>query len=535
MAEMSNGVSESTDGRERRSNTISSVGAAFGSFSRDVLQDNKVPTEEDQEMDSIDEEEDEDDEDQKDPAPIADTTDLPQLERIDSVMANGVNDIAERLDRCLGNVNPLLRDILNDFQNYLSKTLLGSHGQTLVPEGLQSISGDGSSTVSMVMLLCSQEWQNSIQKNAGLAFIELINEGRLFSHAMKEHAVRVGNEAEFILNRARADDVKRQADAESQHAQLISATRREEGACASLIAAARRRDALQGSSTARRAFQALVNPSGCWHSAEKDHIYWRLDAWEDDTRRRRRMVKNPWGSNHGDAINHSAKDIKTEKSEEKPITENGVTPIPSVRPMDAQISTTETEQSLSSLQDDDDISDSEVSPATLAGPATFSCFASLIAPGVALPGTLSIHAEEIYWEAADESEEFQKINSNLLRYVEGCPGKWSFHEIRAIYSRKYLLQNTGLEIFLANRTSIMFNFIDNQTVRKIVTSLPRVGIGTGYGLPQVNNRLSLIKSICLPIRVEGDIQLRATLLTIMSIRRGAFPLHPGSNCSDGRT
>ena len=171
-------------------------------------------------------------------------------------------------------MNPLLRDILYDFQSYLSKTLLGSHGQTLVPEGLSSITNEqaDSSTVSLIMLLCSQEWQNSIQKNAGLAFIELINEGRLFSLAMKEHAVRVGNEAEFILNRARADDVKRQADAESQHAQLISATRREESACATLISAARRRDALQGSATARRALASLTNPSGCWHQARVTHF-----------------------------------------------------------------------------------------------------------------------------------------------------------------------------------------------------------------------------------------------------------------------
>jgi len=35
-----------------------------------------------------------------------------------------------------------------------------------------------SSVVELVMMLCSQEWQNSIQKNAGLRFIELINEGR---------------------------------------------------------------------------------------------------------------------------------------------------------------------------------------------------------------------------------------------------------------------------------------------------------------------------------------------------------------------
>lgn len=64
------------------------------------------------------------------------------------------------------------------------------------------------------MLLCSQEWQNSLQKHAGLAFIELINEGRLLSHAMKDHIVRVANEAEFILNRMRADDVLKHADFE---------------------------------------------------------------------------------------------------------------------------------------------------------------------------------------------------------------------------------------------------------------------------------------------------------------------------------
>ena len=34
------------------------------------------------------------------------------------------------------------------------------------------------SVVELVMLLCSQEWQNSLQKHAGLAFIELVNEGR---------------------------------------------------------------------------------------------------------------------------------------------------------------------------------------------------------------------------------------------------------------------------------------------------------------------------------------------------------------------
>ena len=37
---------------------------------------------------------------------------------------------------------------------------------------------------------------------------------RLLSHAMKDHIVRVANEAEFILNRMRADDVLKHAEFE---------------------------------------------------------------------------------------------------------------------------------------------------------------------------------------------------------------------------------------------------------------------------------------------------------------------------------
>nr|BAH12663.1 unnamed protein product [Homo sapiens] len=65
-----------------------------------------------------------------------------------------------------------------------------------------------------------------------------------------------------------------------------------------------------------------------------------------------------------------------------------------------------------------------------------------------------------------------------------------FSEIRAVFSRRYLLQNTALEVFMANRTSVMFNFPDQATVKKVVYSLPRVGVGTSYGLPQAR-RISL--------------------------------------------
>ena len=120
--------------------------------------------------------------------------------------------LTQKLELALGSVCPLLREIMVDFAPFLSKTLVGSHGQDLLMEGkaIQTFK-NSTSVVELVMLLCSQEWQNSLQKHAGLAFIELINEGRLLSHAMKDHIVRVANEAEFILNRMRADDVLKHA------------------------------------------------------------------------------------------------------------------------------------------------------------------------------------------------------------------------------------------------------------------------------------------------------------------------------------
>ena len=40
----------------------------------------------------------------------------------------------------------------------------------------------------------------------------------------------------------------------------------------------------------------------------------------------------------------------------------------------------------------------------------------------------------------------------VLQYVDYLHGKWHFNEIRAIFSRRYLLQNVAIEIFMANRS-----------------------------------------------------------------------------------
>lgn len=116
------------------------------------------------------------------------------------------------MERSLQPTVQFLKEIISDFESFLSKSLLGSKGQTLLTKQLvKRIKSNDCSPLEVVMLLCAQEFQNSLQKNAGLAFIELINEGRLLSISMKEHVIRVGIEADFILTRIDREEKERDA------------------------------------------------------------------------------------------------------------------------------------------------------------------------------------------------------------------------------------------------------------------------------------------------------------------------------------
>ncbi|XP_037383054.1 neurobeachin isoform X4 [Talpa occidentalis] len=390
--------------------------------------------------------------------------------------------ITAKLERALEKVAPLLREIFVDFAPFLSRTLLGSHGQELLIEGLVCMKSS-TSVVELVMLLCSQEWQNSIQKNAGLAFIELINEGRLLCHAMKDHIVRVANEAEFILNRQRAEDVHKHAEFESQCAQYAADRREEEKMCDHLISAAKHRDHVTANQLKQKILNILTNKHGAWGAVSHSqlHDFWRLDYWEDDLRRRRRFVRNAFGSTHPEALLKAAIEYGTEEDVVK-----------SKKTFRSQAIVNQNAETELMLEGDDDavslLQEKEID--NLAGPVVLSTPAQLIAPVVVAKGTLSITTTEIYFEVDEDDPAFKKIDTKVLAYTEGLHGKWMFSEIRAVFSRRYLLQNTALEVFMANRTSVMFNFPDQATVKKVVYSLPRVGVGTSYGLPQAR-RISL--------------------------------------------
>uniref|UniRef100_A0A8C6N5E7 BEACH-type PH domain-containing protein n=1 Tax=Mus spicilegus TaxID=10103 RepID=A0A8C6N5E7_MUSSI len=312
------------------------------------------------------------------------------------------NSITAKLERALEKVAPLLREIFVDFAPFLSRTLLGSHGQELLIEGLVCMKSS-TSVVELVMLLCSQEWQNSIQKNAGLAFIELINEGRLLCHAMKDHIVRVANEAEFILNRQRAEDVHKHAEFESQCAQYAADRREEEKMCDHLISAAKHRDHVTANQLKQKILNILTNKHGAWGAVQL-HDFWRLDYWEDDLRRRRRFVRNAFGSTHAEALLKSAVEYGTEEDVVK-----------SKKAFRSQAIVNQNSETELMLEGDDDavslLQEKEID--NLAGPVVLSTPAQLIAPVVVAKGTLSITTTEIYFEVDEDDAAFKKIDTKV--------------------------------------------------------------------------------------------------------------------------
>ncbi|NXN30354.1 LRBA protein, partial [Nycticryphes semicollaris] len=248
--------------------------------------------------------------------------------------------------------------------------------------------------------------------------------------------------------------------------------------CHHLIMAAKYRDQVTATQLIQKIINILTDKHGAWGSSapSRPREFWRLDYWEDDLRRRRRFVRNPLGSTHPEATLKAA----GEHAPDEDILVKGKQSIKS------QVLGNQNSESEILLESDDDIMSfmEEREVENLTGPVALSTPAQLVAPSVVVKGTLSITLSELYFEVDEEDPSFKKIDPKILAYTEGLHGKWLFSEIRSIFSRRYLLQNTALEIFMANRVGVMFNFPDQATVKKVVNCLPRVGIGTIFGLPQ---------------------------------------------------
>ncbi|CAI5445927.1 unnamed protein product [Caenorhabditis angaria] len=316
--------------------------------------------------------------------------------------------LTTKLQTALESCAPLLREMMSDFRGYLQKTLLGTHGQEIMNDGkvLETLRNRNSSVIELVMLLCSQEWQTSLQKHAGLAFIELVNEGRLMAHATRDHVLRVANEADFILNRLRAEDVSKHAYFENETREQLSARHEEYSRCDLLIVSGRLRDSINAGRLLEK-MSAILSEPGDSQSIDQ---FWKLDVWEDDSRRRKRFVPNPIGTKHEEATaGEKIAEEPKESPEEK--LRKILKGLSAYKPSGANVT--------NELVDESDIEKwaNEVDPTPSSQSACFSTFAKLIAPGIVVPGTLSVTATDLFFDADEEhplyKRQSQQVKNNL--------------------------------------------------------------------------------------------------------------------------
>ncbi|KAF2368096.1 protein of unknown function DUF4704 [Trinorchestia longiramus] len=325
--------------------------------------------------------------------------------------------LTQKLEMALGSVSPLLREIMVDFAPFLSKTLVGSHGQELLLEGLTTFK-QSQSVVELVMLLCSQEWQNSLQKHAGLAFIELINEG---SYTLPSD-VLAEDDSKHVTGKTLTScleyigPLRSNSSLKSLCATTVLERREEERMCDHLITAARRRDNVVAARILDKLTNILASRESTSTTAATANarqlspkkgpvMYWKLDSWEDDSRRRKRFVPNPLGSSHPEATLKAALEHGAPEDAIMQAREEFHTQLAAQRRAQQQ-----TLQSPDLLDDSELTQDDRDLDADLTGVVNVSTRARLVAPGLVVPGTVSITASELYFEVDEDDPEYRKCD-----------------------------------------------------------------------------------------------------------------------------
>ena len=273
------------------------------------------------------------------------------------------------------------------------------------------------------MLLCSQEWQNSLQKHAGLAFIELVNEGRLLSHASKDHVVKVANEADFILNRMRADDIRKASEFEQLCAQTTVERKEDEQMCDHFITAARQRHQAIAARLKEKFLAMMVNDKTAYLNSSRP--FWKLDSWEDDLRRRRRVIRNPYGSAHVEATQKSSSSAAATNNE---MNDDLINTVIKEENLLKQLKQQKTQNFNQTLPDDDEgmqVDEKDLDQ-DFSGPIRFSTECSLVCGAAVVHGTLSMTHNAMLFDTDEHDESFTKLDSKMFPYIDNLHGKWHF-------------------------------------------------------------------------------------------------------------
>jgi len=221
--------------------------------------------------------------------------------------------------------------------------------------------------------------------------------------------VKVANEADFILNRMRADDVRKASEFEQLCAQTTSERKHEEELCDHFITSSRQRYQMNASRLTEKFLSQMINDKTTYLNSSC--AFWRLDPWEDDLRRRRRLIPNLNGTIHNEA---------TENCSSNEINDDMITTVLKEEYLLKQLKQQKTQNFIQNNNEDEDLShvDEKDLDHDFSGPIRYATECSLICGTITIHGILAITHHAMLFDANEDDENFKNLDLKVKSQIK---------------------------------------------------------------------------------------------------------------------
>ena len=185
-------------------------------------------------------------------------------------------------------------------------------------------------------------------------------------------------------------------------------------------------------------------------------LFWKLDSWEDDLRRRRRLVRNPHGSTHHEA---------TQKLSSNELQDDMINTVIKEEVLFKQLKQQKSASVNQTSVDEDELLqvDEKDLDQDFSGPIRFSTDCSLVCGTAVVRGTLAVTHNAMLFDTDEFDESFSKID---LKVIDSIAVKG-----RPRYSRH------GLDVAIRRESSWQMAFQRDSSDLLTTVPLARQSIG----------------------------------------------------------
>jgi hypothetical protein len=219
--------------------------------------------------------------------------------------------------------------------------------------------------------------------------------------------VKVASEADFILDRMRADDIRKASEFQLFTQQTTLERRDAEYQCHHFIRSSRQRHVLLASRYQQKYLSLMLNNKQAYLNSSCS--YWQLDLWEDDLRRRRRLIRNTNGKEyHEDTFNSFVNDRTQDTiSQEEYLLKQSKSQQQQQQQQQQKTST--------NYGDDEDLLqiDEKDFDYDQSAPIRYSASCTLICGTIALQGTLAMTNTAMIFDVDNDNEHVRQCNNEV--------------------------------------------------------------------------------------------------------------------------